>query len=118
MSNSSNMPALDLDSIEMDEDERGLVSQIIKANGRLYASKPKNATGDARYLWRMVAFGISPVPAHQHLPVMAEFDLPGDFDERRERAKELDDLAKRVESSIPVEQRHSTLMWGRMLGML
>lgn len=112
------MPTLNLDSIVMSEEERDLASQIVRKNGVLYASKPKRASGEAKYLWRMVVFGISPKPQHQCIPVTASFDLDGTYFESLDRAKELDALAQRIEDSVPVQERHGTLRWGRALGYL
>ena len=111
------MPTINLDSVDMTIAERAIAEQILKPDGSLFASKPTKASGDAKYLWRMVAFGISPHGRHQCIPVTADFDLDGDFDARRLRAKELDDLSDRIEKAVSVFERYGTLRWGRALGM-
>ena len=117
------MPTINLDTVEnLTKEERALVQQILKANGTLYSSKPKKAQGDAQYLWRMVAFGISPIQQHHCMPVMADFDIEVDksssdrFDTMRSKAKVLDELAHRIEKSLPIAERHGTMAWGRALG--
>ena len=112
------MPIINLDNVELTQEEIALAVQILKKNGSLYASKPGKANGEAKYLWRMVAFGISPVRQHHCIPVMAEFDLDGTPQEVRIRSKELDELAIRLERAVPVEERYGTLSWGRALGIL
>lgn len=110
------MPVLDLDNLELTDTERKLVGEIVKPDGSLYASKPMKASGEGKYLWRMVAFGISPNRKHHCIPVTADFDIDGDFDQRRKQAEALDELADRVEKSVPVQQRYGTMAWGRALG--
>lgn len=112
------MPRLDIDSLDLTDDERDLAQQSIRPDGHLYGSKPREATGEAKYLWRMLVWGLSPNPRHQCLPVMAEFDLEGDYEEVRVRAGQLDALAQRIERQVPVQERHGTLAWGRAFGML
>jgi hypothetical protein len=65
------------------------LSQITKRDGTLYASRPKNASGSAQYVWRMVAFSLSSNPVHQCMPVLADFyvtdaDLPTEFRQKVE----------------------------------
>ncbi len=134
-------PIIDPESIPgLTADERDLVERIITRKSgtpTLRASKPKvdrsvpytgfggrpclgptEETGQAAYLWRMVAFQISPIPAHHCLPVTAEFDLPvrGDnYQERLALAKELDALADRITASIPLSQHHGTLRWYKVM---
>lgn len=114
----SQMPALNPEAAGLSDEERALFDQVVGSDGCLRASKPKKADGDAKYLWRMLVFGLSPNEKHQCLPVMAEFDLDGSFAERQERAKVLDALARRLEVTVPVAERHGTLKWGRALGVL
>ena len=54
---------------------------------------------------------------HQCLPMTADWDLDGECDERRARAKVLDDLAQRIERTLPVEKRYGTLAWAGALGV-
>ena len=72
------MPSINLDALTLDEAERSLAEKIIATKGKnkgcLRAAKPSNA-GDAAYVWRMVAFQVSPIPQHHCLPVCADFDI-------------------------------------------
>ena len=110
------MPTINLDDAFMNDLERALAEQIIKKDGKLYASKPKKASGEAKYLWRMVAFAVSPKPQHQCLPVTADFDLEGSWSENRELAKGLDDLAQRIEETVPIFKRYGVMNWARVMG--
>jgi hypothetical protein len=87
------------------------------------------------YVWRMVAFGISPMGQHQCMPIGCDIELgiamspsprpaydsaeyKTQRDAERAEQKRLDDLALLVEQTVPIAQRHGTLRWGRALGML
>ena len=118
------MPTINLDAISLTADERALVEPIIankgKNKGKLRASKPANA-GEAAYVWRMVAFQISPIPAHHCMPVCADFDInvpeslssTDRYHYRRNRAKELGDLADKIVNTIPKDEWHGIARWRR-----
>ena len=111
------MPTIDLLTIDLTDEERVIATQVVKRNGVMYSSKPKKASGDAKYVWRMLAFFVSQNPQHQCIPVTADWDLDIDsYDERRARAKELDTLVEKLENTIPIWERHGVLRWGRALG--
>jgi hypothetical protein len=109
---------------------KGIIATQGKNKGRLRASKPKITyqivdedgrklhrptleTGGIAYLWRMVAFAISPVGKHHCLPFMADFDLPYRYgtNEYKELKGALDALADKVEATIRPEKRHGTNRW-------
>lgn len=112
------------------EEEAFLFSAIKGREERLRASKPtvkKNdpRTGEAAYVWRMVAFQVSPNGKHQCMPVTADWDLsydmqdPQRFEKRRARAKELDALVDRiVMACVPLPRQHGVMRWGRALGYI
>ena len=137
------MPAIAIDAIaDLTEDERKIVEKILRPDGRLRASKPSVPkkveikrpdrrwptyeligeeairAGEAAYVWRMVAFQISPEPKHQHMPIMADGDLNGIGDEKQPRQEELDDLVKRIVDSVPATQWHGVTRWGQAMGQL
>lgn len=134
------MPRVNLAAVEMTAAEREIAERIVNA-GRLRASKPKviyskavvpckyspsgtkeiaqpdEIGGKAAYLWRMVAFTISPDSKHHCMPTTADFDLPErDYAKRREMAKTLDGLADRIIASVPKAEHHGTRRWARALG--
>lgn len=134
------MPKIDTSKLNLTTEQMILVSRIVNPKtGELRASKPKvlhtvpykssftgetlmgpdPVTGKAAYLWRMVAFTISPIQAHHCMPVMAEFDLPICRDtsaERRELAKEMDALADLVIATVPAKLHYGTASWASALG--
>ena len=133
------LPMLDLHRLAevLTPDELALVQGIVNPRtGALRASKPpiKRAwqtsvlTGepvrvydldDAKtaYLWRMVAFTLSPVPAHGCLPVCAALDLPVYGAERRALTDYLDTLVDRVVRTVPKAQWYGTARWARAYGL-
>lgn len=139
------MPKIDLEALEakLTAEEFGIVKGIVNTKtGELRASKPSlpkkvkvasdNAYGytyeykdaaDATkgmtaYVWRMVAFSISPVAQHQCMPCMAFCDLPGTAsrEERIALEKRMDALAEVVVRSVPITHQHGTLRWAKALG--
>ena len=111
------MPIIDLDAADITDDERILALEILKPDGRLYASKPGKASGEGKYLWRMVVWGVSPHRQHQCMPMTADWDLDGEFEERMARAKVLDELAQRIEATVPssngMARWRGAMRWGR-----
>lgn len=130
------MPEIDLDLLKakLSPAEFKLVQGIVatsgKNKGRLRASKPNvdfndPDTGRTAYIWRMVAFHVSPIPQHHCIPCTADFDLviEGDdvFDRHNKRVaetKRLDALVDQVVDTIPMRQWHGVIRWGRALGRL
>ena len=118
MTLTTKMPRIDLDAAmdALSLSEFTLLCECIKRDGTLRASKPTKATGEAKYLWRMTALGISPKPQHSCMPALAFCDLPqDDHAERRAAEKRLNDLATRIEQFVPVNERHGTIRWAGVL---
>jgi heme exporter protein D len=128
------MPKIDLTAVAMTAEERQIAERILN-KGALRASKPAIAYttyvnerglklrqpddigGKAAYVWRMVAFTLSPVAKHHCMPCTADFDLPErDYQLRRQMAKQLDTLVDRIIASVPKSQQHGTMRWARALG--
>lgn len=144
MSKYYKMPNIDLSKCNLNPEELALAQGIINSKtGELRASKPpvprKTAyseeprdgyvhrqydypdpqganAGRTAYIWRMVAFMVSPVSQHQCMPVLAECDLPGNFEQSREEAKRLDKIVDKIVDSIPASQWHGVRRWGHALG--
>lgn len=130
------MPAIDLGAIQLTSAERQIAERILN-RGSLRASKPTIAYttetndrgikvrqpdeigGKAAYLWRMVAFTLSPISKHHCMPCTADFDLPErNYDSRRALAKELDALADRIIASVPKSEHYGTQRWARAFGII
>ena len=126
------MPSLDMEKVRNSAPlplgpTEDLILDIIQKNGVLKASKPKVSKkysdpmliGQAAYVWRMVAFQISPNPQHQCMPVCADWDIPvRDYDERREITQRLDNLVDLIVNTVHPTQWHGILRWGNALGYL
>jgi hypothetical protein len=77
-------------------------------------TRPKIFDNDAEsryvsYVWRMVAFTVSPIHDHHCLPVTAYFYLPKDAD--KELVQRLDALVDKVTSTVPKDQWYGILRW-------
>ena len=140
------MPIINLDHLT--DSERKIASGIVatrgKNKGRLRASKPKverhlaghkhyeldsgpyespvyepdRDQGETAYVWRMVAFAVSPKSQHHCMPCTADFDVPGRWSEKRDRLDELNALADKIISVIPARQHHGTIRWGQAFGQI
>ena len=117
------MQTIDLTELDLNEEDMEIAEQIVKRNGQLYASRPKKASGDAQYVWRMVVFMVSNKPAHQCIPVTADFYLDEEywngenaFDRRRAHTQELDKIADAIIDIVPKREWHGVQRWGRALG--
>ena len=111
-----------------------IARQIVKSDGTLFASKPKKASGFAKYVWRMVAFQISPIGQHHCMPMTADFDVnytdigyekmlmwnePGSDEQRRSMKamlKVLDDVTDAIVNTVPKNQWHGISRWARAMG--
>ncbi len=135
------MPVIDISAIELDELEYSLIQRILGRENRLRSVKPEidysivtiekrygeivhqkrirqpdYEGGCAAYLWRMVAFSVSPISQHKCFPATAHFDLPGESeDDRRILAKEMDKLADKIVNSVKVTEWHGVQRWDGIL---
>jgi len=125
------MPKIDLELV------RGIVSTRGKNKGRLRASKPQvdrlhvgqnefgldlyepeEHQGKTAYIWRMVAFYVSPKRQHHCMPCTADFDVPKRWgDAKRARLAELDKIVDVVVDSIKPERRHGLNRWAQAYGL-
>lgn len=118
------MPRIDLAAANLNDAEMLLASQIISSKGKnkgsLRASKP-SGNGDAAYIWRMVAFQISPLPQHHCMPVCADLDIdvPSHlkdrerYDWRRAHAAELMTIVDRIVNTLDASEWHGIKRWRR-----
>ncbi len=137
------MPVINIDKLAslLAPDDLEIVSRIVgtrgDTKGRLRASKPptKDDTGRlATYVWRMVAFEVSPLSAHHCMPCTVEFDLPRECwgpsgfqdhkaihqvaEHRRQVTAHLDEVVKAVVDNIPRTQWHGIIRWGQAFGQI
>jgi len=113
------MPKVDLAKItDLSDDEQVILNLVInKQTGRLKATSPGKAFGDAHYVWRMVAFMVSPKPQHQCMPYGADFYLKvKSFNERAARCNQLKTLEDKIINAVDKKQWHGIKRWGGALG--
>jgi hypothetical protein len=136
------MPKIDLSNCNLTNDELELCKGILNSKtGELRASKPPVPRqyqseevdsiglhtwryrtlvdankGRTAYIWRMVAFMVSPIGQHHCMPVMADMDVPGNYDEHREETKRLDKIVDKIVDSIPANQWHGVARWSGLIG--
>ena len=116
---------------------QGIVANKGKNAGRLRASKPPvletdyvlikvneqtikvSQSGTTAYIWRMVAFEASGVPAHHCMPITADWDLnTDDHNLRRSMAQYLDIVTEKVLETIPSNEHWGLIRWSRALRRL
>ena len=122
MITNTTMPQINLQAADLTDVEYALCLPIVSTKGKnkgaLRASKP-SGNGDSAYIWRMVAFQISPIGQHHCLPMCADFDIeiPATvtreerYEWRRARAKELDAIANKLVNQIPKSEWHGIRRW-------
>jgi len=121
------MPTIAVTAFGLTSDENAIQMAIRKSDGTLRKSKPRvtddPTTGRAAYVWRMVAFYVSPMRRHQCMPVTADFDLPAYGDDgkwscaaARAMAKTLDALVDEIVNEIPKAEWHGVRRWGQAFG--
>jgi hypothetical protein len=119
------MPTINVAALmnELSREEFALVEPIIatqgKNAGRLRASKPSQCDERSMYIWRLVAFYVSPMRQHQCMPVTADFDLPGEnYHERMMLAHKMDAIVDKVTDAIPMSEWHGIKRWGQAYGQI
>lgn len=112
-----------IDASQLTGDALSVAREIAKRDGTLKTARPKNASGDAQYVWRMVVFTVSMHGPHQCMPCMADFyvdgtycpDLPltgeNRYDNRRAACKRLDGIVDQIIATVPVSQWHGACRW-------
>ena len=118
------MPTVNIKNIEnLSDEETKILNVVVKKNQTIRASKPnvKDKTnyinGKASYVWRMVCFIVSPKPAHQCMPVCANFDFKDDdWTNRRQVEKDLQVLIDKIIDAVDMSQWHGVHRWGKALG--
>ena len=118
----STMPKLPIDKLSdagLSIKEQSMIIACVASRGKnkgcLRASKPRKESAEVQYVWRMLAFMISPKSQHQCMPVTASMNLEGDFEERADKRKELDDLIDRVIDLIPINEWRGARRWSGVL---
>jgi hypothetical protein len=70
----------------------------------------------AAYVWRNVAFCVSPISRHHCMPVSAEFYLPiENHNDRRNWMQYLDNIVDKIVDSVPKNQWSGIARWAGIL---
>lgn len=128
-------PTIDLSQANLTADELALAQGIVNHHtGCLRASKPKivytetderdeygsrmirTTGGETAYIWRMVAFSVSPDSRHHCMPMTADFGLNGDYNQRMATAKMLDAIADKIIATVPKERWYGVARWAPAFG--
>lgn len=95
-----------------------LPRRVATADGYDYATAADGRKGMTAYVWRWVAFFVSPISQHHCMPVMAFCDLPGEYgDDQRALMKRLDTLANAVVDTVKASEWHGVRRWARVYGL-
>lgn len=119
-------PVIDLSKSGLTGRDLEIAQRCLRRDGTLRASKPDpKKDGEAAYVWRLVAYYISPNPKHHCNPCSHDFDLPdiywkgeGARERRRAREAELKTVIDAMCDCVPKTQWHGVRRWGRALGAL
>ena len=120
------MPVINIENLN--NDEKVIAEKIIGRGGKLRSSKPSD--GEAEYVWRLVAFMISPKPHHQCIPCSHDFGVMDiapkvtkfckflnkeitqtDLDWVRNRCKELNVIVDKIVDNVKIQNRHGVNRW-------
>ena len=112
------MPQLADKAENLSKEAKNLVSLICDREGKLLKTRPRK-TGISDYVWRNVAFQISPLPIHHHLPMGAPFYLPGPkalgYEKWMELQKALNVLVDEICDTIPVQDWQGIAQWSLLI---
>ena len=97
-------------------------------NGKLRRTKPfkkidkrdpeRMHKGCVNYCWRMLCFDFLTDAPHSCMPVTADWDIPLGYQERKLKVKELDELIKKHEATLPLSEQKGAIRWAKALGIL
>lgn len=74
--------------------------------------------GYTAYIWRMVAFQISPKSQHHCMPCTADWSIPGTYREIKDTLKVLDKLTKTIVDTVNPQEWHGVKRWGQVYGVV
>jgi len=136
-----NMPTIDLSMTQLTGEEMQIAQLILNGN-RLRASRPDYKRGGmhsyAAYVWRHVAFALSPKRQHQCMPcldfcylpktdrfVTEAFDYTWSQDKilahaelKREREQWLHGIVDAIVKTKPITEQPGTMAWAKAFGKI
>ncbi len=120
------MPRINVEDLGLSDADKEIVRGIINTRtGCLRASAPEtypctDERGLTYYVWRMVAFSVSPIAAHQCMPctVGMYFASRCGTPERKALEARGNAIEKAVTYSIPMHQWAGIIRWGQVYGQI
>lgn len=137
------MPTFDVETLcdGFSNEDKDIIRGAFLKSGKLRASKPHKRVatfeqGCINYVWRMLCFDLVGHGKHACMPVTADWELSAGYDAQHGRIRygeagyegyregnkalrqRMDDLVKRFERNIPLEQQKGIVRWGRALGYI
>lgn len=110
------MPRIDLQALwqKLSKDDMSIVRRVVRENTwRLRTSRPKlcdsNESRYAAYVWRMVAFMVSPHSQHHCMPITCFWWLPEGTDKKV--MQYLDRLVDEITNTVPDSQWWGVRAW-------
>ena len=94
------------------------LSQPYKHHKNKYATEEERIKAFGCYVWRELAFIMSPISTHHCMPVCNDFNLEytsGD-PRRKEQHKWLNSIVDRISKTVPVHQLHGLRRWKGVFG--
>ena len=74
--------------------------------------------GYTAYIWRMVAFFVSPKGQHHCMPCTADWSIPGTYRQIKDTLKALDGLVDIVVDTVNKSEWHGVKRWGNVYGVI
>ena len=110
------MPRIDSDKVSSPFAKR-LVPLITTSEGTLRTTRPDilpdfPLSGHAAYVWRMIAFHISPISQHHCLPMAAPFYIQEE--DIHKLVEFLDTIVDEILEQFPPSSWQGIMAWGRV----
>lgn len=84
-----------------------------------YATEEERIKALGAYVWRELAFCISPIGSHHCMPVCNDFNLEYTNSDvrQKEQRKLCSEIVDKILKIVPVHQKHGLIRWGKAFGM-
>jgi hypothetical protein len=84
-----------------------------------YTTEEERIKALGAYVWRELAFCISPIGSHHCMPVCNDFNLEYTNSDvrQKEQRKLCSEIVDKILKIVPVYQKHGLIRWGKAFGM-
>lgn len=95
------------------------ISKFKHTHKNAYATEDERSKALGIYVWRELAFVISPISSHHCMPICNDFNLEYDYgDERRKQQMNFcNNIVNKILKTIRPESCHGLKRWAKALGM-